>query len=179
MAYGLRHIRKCVFRIIRMNYCKHAYFCLGGGGGGGGILRKMLARHFTWRLFSRYYSYFLHKGLWVLFSCRGNFRDKDESVKNVKITPTQKFPSLQYSKNPYSTCSIIWNAIPLQIKTASTFQTFKTNVSWHIISKQWLLNCMYKHLCMYWIVVYYIYTICVHRYIVIYYLWDLLLLLLF
>ena len=52
----------------------------------------MLARHFTWGYFSRYYSLFLHKGIWVLFSRGGNFREED---KNTKITPMRKFPRLQ------------------------------------------------------------------------------------
>ena len=51
---------------------------------------KMLARHFSLGKFSRYYSYFLHKG--ILFSRGGNFREEDKSPKYVKITPTQKFP---------------------------------------------------------------------------------------
>ena len=33
----------------------------------------------------------LYKGIWVLFSCRGNFRDEREN------TPTRKFPRLQYA----------------------------------------------------------------------------------
>ena len=41
----------------------------------GGNFAKMLARYFTWGLFSRYYSYFLHKGIRVLFSRGGNFRE--------------------------------------------------------------------------------------------------------
>ena len=41
--------------------------------------------------------YFLHKGIWVLFSHWGNFLEEDNSAKNTKITPTQKFPRLQYS----------------------------------------------------------------------------------
>ena len=32
----------------------------------------------------------------VLFSCGGNFREEDKSAKNMKITPTQKCPRLQY-----------------------------------------------------------------------------------
>ena len=53
--------------------------------------------HFTWGKFSRYYSYFLHKGTWVLFSHGGNFRAGHKSAKNAKITPTRKFPRLQYA----------------------------------------------------------------------------------
>ena len=33
----------------------------------------------------------------VFFSRGGNFREKDKSAKNAKITPTRKFPRLQYS----------------------------------------------------------------------------------
>ena len=57
---------------------------------------KMLARHFTWGSCSRYYSYFLDKGIpvWVLFSRGGNFHE-DQSAKNAKITPTRKIPCLQ------------------------------------------------------------------------------------
>ena len=43
--------------------------------------------------FSRFYSYFLHKGIWVLFSRGDNFREED---KNAKITHTRNFPRLQY-----------------------------------------------------------------------------------
>ena len=57
---------------------------------------KMLARHFTLGWFSWKYSYFLHKCIWVLFSCGGNFREEDNSSKNAKITPTGKFSRLQY-----------------------------------------------------------------------------------
>ena len=66
----------------------------------------MVARHFTWGLFSRYYSYFLHKGIWVLFSRWGYFREEDKSAKNAKITPTRKFPRLQYSKDHISNCAV-------------------------------------------------------------------------
>ena len=57
---------------------------------------QMLARHFTWGYFSGFYSYFLHKGIKVLFSCGGNLR-KDKSVKNAKITPMRECPHLQYT----------------------------------------------------------------------------------
>ena len=33
------------------------------------------------------------------FRVDGNFREEDKSVKNVKITPTRKFPRLQYIIN--------------------------------------------------------------------------------
>ena len=39
---------------------------------------------------------FVHKNIWVLFFCGGNFCEEDNSVKNAKITPMQKFPYLQY-----------------------------------------------------------------------------------
>ena len=34
--------------------------------------------------------------MWVLFSRGGNFRNEGKSAKNAKITPTRKFPRLQY-----------------------------------------------------------------------------------
>ena len=40
------------------------------------------------------FSFFLHKGIWVLFSHGGNFRKEDKSAKNAKITPKQKFSCL-------------------------------------------------------------------------------------
>ena len=39
---------------------------------------------------------FPYKGIWVLFSCGGNFWKEDKSVKNTKITPTRKCPCLQF-----------------------------------------------------------------------------------
>ena len=43
---------------------------------------------------------FLHKGLWVLSSRGGNFPEK-KNAKNTKITPTRKFPRLQYQVSHY------------------------------------------------------------------------------
>ena len=45
---------------------------------------------------------FLQNGIWVFFSRGGNFRGEDQNAKNAKITPTRKFPRLQYleSLNP-------------------------------------------------------------------------------
>ena len=48
---------------------------------------KILARHFMWGKFSR--SYFLHKGIWVLFSRGSNFCEEDKSAKNAKIPPRE------------------------------------------------------------------------------------------
>ena len=59
----------------------------------GKYFAKMLARPFKWGQFSRY---FLIKVLWVLFSRGGNFHEEGLIAKNAKITPTQKFPRLQY-----------------------------------------------------------------------------------
>ena len=60
--------------------------------GGGGDFANMLARPFTILLI------YLHKVMWVLFSRRGFFREKVNIAKNAKITPTRKFPRLQYYK---------------------------------------------------------------------------------
>ena len=62
----------------------------------GGKFAKMLPRLFTWGQFSRYFSDFLNKEIWALFSCGGNFCEEDNIAKNAKITPTRKFPRLQY-----------------------------------------------------------------------------------
>ena len=67
----------------------------------GGKFRENIGKTFCVGVISRYYSYFLHKGIWVLFSRGGNFREEDKSAKNAKITPTRKFPRLQYAP-PFS-----------------------------------------------------------------------------
>ena len=61
-----------------------------------GSFRENFGKIFHVGLFSRYNSYFLHKGIWVLFSRRGYFREEYQSAKNAKITPTRTFPYLQY-----------------------------------------------------------------------------------
>ena len=45
------------------------------------------------------------KAYWVYFSRWGNICKEDKSVKNSKITPTRKFPSLQYR---YQAIRVIW-----------------------------------------------------------------------
>ena len=72
------------------------------------IFAKILARHFTWGYFSRYHSYFLHKGIWVIFSRGGNFRKKDKCTKKHE------------NFHVYSTCSI---------KRAAYFPTFPFRAS--------------------------------------------------
>ena len=49
--------------------------------------------------------------------------------------------SLQYSG------AIIWNDIPLQIRTASTLQTYKSNLFRHIVSKRWLKLLVHTYVC--------------------------------
>ena len=71
------------------DYCKRGYFCWDE-------FRGNVGKTFHLGVFSRNYSYFLHKFIWVLFSRGGNIREEDKSAKNMKITPTQKFPRLQY-----------------------------------------------------------------------------------
>ena len=41
----------------------------------GGKFREKVGKTFHVGLFSQYYSYFIHKGIWVLFSPLGNFRE--------------------------------------------------------------------------------------------------------
>ena len=57
----------------------------------GGKCRKMLTRHFMWGLFSGSYSYFLHKGIWVLFSCWGNFHKETKRQKLEKRKTFKNF----------------------------------------------------------------------------------------
>ena len=47
--------------------------------------------------FSRYSFFFINKVIWVLFLHGGNFCKEGNIVKSMKITPTQKFPLLQYT----------------------------------------------------------------------------------
>ena len=51
----------------------------------------MLARHFTWGLFSWYYSYFLHKGIWVYFRVGVIFAKKTKAQKTWKLPPSENF----------------------------------------------------------------------------------------
>ena len=46
----------------------------------GGNLSEMLARYFTWGKFSRYESFLIHKGIWVLFLRGGYFREEDRAT---------------------------------------------------------------------------------------------------
>ena len=49
-------------------------------------------------------SYFIHNGIWGLFSRGGNYREEDKRAKNAKITPTQKFPkSIRCCIFPFTT----------------------------------------------------------------------------
>ena len=71
-------------------YCKRGYFRWGK------ISRKCWQDISHGGNFHDSTPYFLHKGIWVLLSRGGNFREEDKSAKNAKITPTRKFPRLQY-----------------------------------------------------------------------------------
>ena len=51
----------------------------------GGKFRANVGKTFHMKLFSRYLSYFLHEGIWVLFS-RGGFCEEDHSAK-PRISP--------------------------------------------------------------------------------------------
>ena len=61
----------------------------------GGNFAKMLARHFTWALFSRTTPISFIKAYEFIFAW-GNFREEDQSVKNAKITRTRNFQRLKY-----------------------------------------------------------------------------------
>ena len=78
----------------------------------GGNFRENVDKTFhvgvIFTIFSWYYSYFLHKGIWVLFSRGGNFREEDKSAKNVKITPTRNFPGLRYRKWKLDCFLVLW-----------------------------------------------------------------------
>ena len=77
--------------LLVVRYCKHGYFRWGK------ILRKCwqdLSRGGNFQRF--YFTFFLNKVLWVLFSCGGNFREEGHIAKNPKITPMRKFQRLQY-----------------------------------------------------------------------------------
>ena len=66
-------------------YCKCGYFRWGK------VSRKCWQlKHFMWGLFSRHYAYFLHKGIWVLFSRGGNFREEGTNVKKRENDPRAK-----------------------------------------------------------------------------------------
>ena len=58
----------------------------------GGKFCENVGKTFHIGVIFRIHSYFLHKGLCILFSYGDNFREGDKSVKNVKINPTRKFP---------------------------------------------------------------------------------------
>ena len=52
----------------------------------GGKFGENVCKTFHVGYISRCYSFFLQKGIWVLFSRGGNFREEHKSVKNAKIT---------------------------------------------------------------------------------------------
>ena len=95
---------------ITLDYCKRGYFRWRK-------IAQMLARLFTWGLFSRYYPKFLHKGVWVLFSRGGNFREEDKSAKNAKITPREIF-----YVNSINECQTVWGKTShaLKVKISSS-----------------------------------------------------------
>ena len=71
-------------------YYKRGYFRWGK------ISRKCWQELSRWGYFHDISPTFLNKVLWVLFPRGGNFREEDYIAKNVKFTPTRKFPRLQY-----------------------------------------------------------------------------------
>ena len=104
-----------------MRYCKRGYFCRGE------ISRKCW-QDFTWGLFSRYFSYFLHKGMCILFSRGGNFCKEDKSANNAKIMPTRKFPRLQYNKLKCH-CAFLWVCVCVCLSGSHCNFTIKATTS--------------------------------------------------
>ena len=67
----------------------------------GGNFAEMLPWPFTLSQFSRYYSYFLNKVIWDLFSREGIFREEDNIAINAKVTQTRNTPRIQNSKSKH------------------------------------------------------------------------------
>ena len=88
----------------------------------------MLTRHFTWESFSRYFSYFLHTRIWVLFLRGGYFREEDKSAKNAKISTFTLTVSCR------SVCDD-WCPLPhitLHISTETQWHSIQVYFSWWV-----------------------------------------------